>query len=89
LENAGISTPSSKSSSACEAVLRRELDAQKESSVVFHEHLEELKRKTKAIEKALERTASLHDKLKKKEEERHLMLQKLWHVTTSGISSQP
>ena len=70
-------------------VLRRELDAQEESSAVLHEHLEELKRKTEAIEKVLERTTSLYDKLKKQEEERHLMLQKLWHVTTFGISSQP
>ena len=61
----------------------------KQSSVAFHEHLEELKKKTEATNDVLQRTASLFDELKKQEQESHLMLQKFWHVITSGISCQP
>ena len=89
LKNAGLSTPSSMSSPAREAALRRQLNAQTQSSAVLHDHLEELKKKIEAAEEVLERTASLFDELKKQEEESHLILQKLWHLTTSGISSQP
>ena len=77
LKNAGLSTPSSKSSLAREAVLRRELNAQKQSSAVLHEHLEQIKKKTEAEEEVLERTASPFDELQKHEQESHLMLQKL------------
>ncbi|KAG2562292.1 hypothetical protein PVAP13_8KG206701 [Panicum virgatum] len=66
LKNAGLSTPSSKSSLAYEVTLP-----------ILHEHLEELKKKTEATEDMLQRTASLFDELKKQEEESHLMLQKL------------
>ena len=38
LKNAGLSAPSSKSSPACEASLHRELNAQKQSSAVLHDH---------------------------------------------------
>ena len=76
-------------STAREAVLRRQLNAQKQSSVVLHDHLEELKKKIEAVEEVLERTASLFDELQKQEQESHLMLQKFWHVITSGISCQP
>ena len=89
MKNAGLSTPSSKSSPAREAALCRELNAQKQSSAVLHDHLEELKKKTATVEEVLERTASLFDELKKEEQESHLMLQKFWHVITSGISCQP
>jgi len=85
LKNAGLSTPSSKSSLAREAVLRRELNAQKQSSAVLHDHLEELKKKTTVIEEILERTAGLFDELQKQEQESHLMLQKFGHVITFGI----
>ena len=88
LKNAGLSTPS-KSSLAREAALCRELNAQKQSSAVLHEHLEQIKKKTEAAEEVLERTASLFDELKKQEHESHLMLQKFWHGITSGISSEP
>ena len=74
LKNAGLSTPSSKSSLAREAALRRQLNAQKQSSVVLHDHLEELKKKIEAAEEVLERTASLFDELQKQEQESHLML---------------
>ena len=67
----------------------KELNTQKQSSAVLHEHLEEIKKKTKAVEEVLERTASLFDELKKQEQDSHLMLQKFWHVITSGISYQP
>ena len=63
LKNAGLSTPSSKSSPAREAVLRRQLNAQKQSSPILHDHLEELKKKTATAEEVLERTASLFDEL--------------------------
>ena len=63
LKNAGLSTPSSKSSPAREAALRRQLNAQKQSSPVLHDHLEELKKKTATAEEVLERTASLFDEL--------------------------
>jgi len=63
LKNAGLSTPSSKSSPAREAVLRRQLNAQKQSSPILHDHLEELKKKTATTEEVLERTASLFDEL--------------------------
>ena len=89
LKNAGLSTPSSKSSPAREAALCRELNAQKQSSAVLHDHLEELKKKTVAAEEVLERTASLIDELQKQEQESHLMLQKFGHVITSGIACQP
>ena len=85
LKNAGLSTPSSKSSLAREAVLRRELNAQKQSSAVLHDHLEELKKKTTVVEEILERTAGLFDELQKQEQESHLMLQKFGHVITFGI----
>ncbi|KAG2570634.1 hypothetical protein PVAP13_7KG089000 [Panicum virgatum] len=88
LKNAGLSTPSSKSSLAREAVQHRELNAQKQSSAVLHDHLEELKKKTVVAEEVLERTASLFDELKKQEQDSHLMLQKFRHVITSGISCQ-
>ena len=65
LKNEGLCTPSSKSSPAREAVLHRELNAQKQSSAVLHEHLEQIKKKTEAAEEVLERTASLYDELKK------------------------
>ena len=61
LKNAGLSTPS-KSSLAREAAL---CNAQKQSSPVLHEHLEQIKKKTEAAEEVLERTASLYDELKK------------------------
>ena len=77
LKNAGISTPSLKSSLAYEVILRWELDSQKQSSAILHEHLEELKKKTEATEDVLQRTASLSNELKKQEEESHLLLQKL------------
>ena len=67
LKNAGLSTPSSKSSPAREAALRRELNAQKQSSAVLHDHLEELKKKTTVVEEILERTAGLFDELQKQE----------------------
>ena len=38
LKNAGLSTPSSKSSPAREVALHRELNAQKQSSAVLHDH---------------------------------------------------
>ena len=76
-------------STAREAVLRRQLNAQKQSSVVLHDHLEELKKKTTAAEEVLERTASLFDELQKQEHESHLMLQKFGHIVTSGIACQP
>ena len=88
LKNAGLSTPSSKSSPAREAALRRQLNAQKQSSAVLHEHLEQIK-KTEAAEEVLERTASLFDELQKQEQESHLMLQKFGHVITTGIACQP
>ena len=88
LKNAGLSTPSSKSSTARKAALRRQLNAQTQSSAVLHDHLEELKKKIEAVEEVLERTASLFDELKKQEHESHLMLQKFWHGITSGISSE-
>ncbi|KAG2628736.1 hypothetical protein PVAP13_3KG379600 [Panicum virgatum] len=89
LKNEGLCTPSLKSSPAREAVLRRELNAQKQSSTVLHDHLEELKKKTAAAEEVLERTASLFDELQKQEQESHLMLQNFGHVITSGIACQP
>ena len=89
LKNAGLSTPSSKSSTTREAVLRRQLNAQKQSSAILPYHLEELKKKTAAAEEVLERTASLFDELKKQEQDSHLMLQKFRHVITSGIACQP
>jgi len=89
LKSAGLSTLSSKSSPAREAVLHRELNAQKQSSTVLHDHLEELKKKTAAAEEVLERTASLFDELQKQEQESHLMLQKFGHVIISGIACQP
>ena len=89
LKNAGLSTPSSMSSPAREAALRRQLNAQKQSSVVLHDHLEELKKKIEAAEEVLERTASLFDELQKQEQESHLMLQKFGHVITTGIACQP
>ena len=61
-------------STAREAALRRQLNAQKQSSAVLHDHLEELKKKTAAAEEVLERTASLFDELQKQEQESHLML---------------
>ena len=61
LKNAGLSTPSSKSSLAHEAALCWELNAQKQSSVVLHDQLEELKKKTAAAEEVLDRTTSLFD----------------------------
>ena len=76
-------------STAREAVLRRQLNAQKQSSVVLHDHLEELKKKIEAAEEVLERTASLFDELQKQEQESHLMLQKFGHIVTSGIACQP
>ena len=88
LKNAGLSTPSSKSSPAREVALHRELNAQKQSSTVLHDHLEELKKKTTA-EEVLERTALLFDELQKQEQESHIMLQKFGHVITSGIACQP
>ena len=88
LKNAGLSTPSSKSSPAREAALRRELNAQKQSSTVLHDHLEELKKKTIA-EEVLERTARLFDELQKQEQESHFMVQKFGYVITSGIACQP
>jgi len=89
LKNAGLSTPSSKSSPAREAALCREINAKKQSSAVLHDHLEELKKKTAAVEEVLERTASLFDELQKQEQESHLMLQKFGHIVTSGIACQP
>ena len=89
LKNVGLFTPSSKSSPSREAALRRELNAQKQSSAAVHDHLEELKKKTATAEEVLERTASLFDELKKQEQESHLMLQKFRHVITSGIACQP
>ncbi|KAG2628359.1 hypothetical protein PVAP13_3KG382454 [Panicum virgatum] len=74
---------------AREAALRRQLNAQKQSSVVLHDHLEELKKKIEAAEEVLERTASLFDELQKQEQESHLMLQKFGHIVTSGIACQP
>ena len=88
LKNEGLCTPSSKSSPAREALLRRELNDQKQSSTVLHDHLEELKKKTTA-EEVLERTALLFDELQKQEQESHIMLQKFGHVITSGIACQP
>ncbi|KAG2658180.1 hypothetical protein PVAP13_1KG263400 [Panicum virgatum] len=85
LKNVGLSTPSSKSSPAHEAALHRELNAQKQSSAVLHDHLEELRKKTAATEEVLERTANLFDELKKQEQESHLMLQKFWHVLSALI----
>jgi hypothetical protein len=66
-KNASLSTPFSKSSPSREAVLCRELNlnAQKQSSAVLPDHLEELKKKTAAAEEVLERTASLFDELQK------------------------
>ena len=61
--------------------LRRELNAQKRSSAVLHDHLEELKKKTAAAEEVLERTASLFDELQKQES--HLMLQKFGEIPTA------
>ena len=87
LKHGGLSTPS-KSSSAREAVVCRELNAQKQSSVVLHEHLEQIKKKTEAAEEVFERTASLFNELKKQEHESHLMVQKFCHVNTFGISSE-
>jgi len=40
LKNAGLSTPFSMSSPAREAALCRQLNAQKQSSAVLHDHLE-------------------------------------------------
>ena len=89
LKNAGLSTPSSNSSPSREAALRQELNAQKQSSAVLHDHLEELRKKTAAAEEVLERTASLFDELQKQEQESHLMLQNFGHVITSSIACQP
>jgi len=89
LKNVGLSTPSLKSSPAREAVLRRQLNAQKQTSAVLHDQLEELKKKTAAAEEVLERTTSLFDELQKQEQESHLMLQKFGHIITSGIACQP
>ena len=74
LKNVGLSTPSSKSSPAHEAALHWELNAQKQSSAVLHDHQEELRKKTAATEEVLERTARLFDELQKQEQESHLML---------------
>jgi len=89
LKNAGLSTPSSMSSPAREAALRRQLNAQKQSSAVLHDHMEKLKKKTAAAEEVLERTASLFDELQKQEQESHLILKKFGNVITSGIACQP
>ena len=89
LKNEGLCTPSSKSSPAREAALRRQLNAQKQSSPILHDHLEELKKKTATTEEVLERTASLFNELQKQEQESHFMLQKFRHVITSGIACQP
>ena len=89
LKNAGLSTPSSKSSPAHEAALHRELNAQKQSSSILHDHLEKLKKKTAAAEEVLERTVRLFDELQKQEQESHFMVQKFGHVITSGIACQP
>ena len=66
LKNASLSTPS-KSSLAREVALCRELNAQKQSSAVLHDHLEELKKETTVVEEILERTAGLFDELQKQE----------------------
>ena len=64
LKNVGISTPSLKSpSSSDEEALRWELDAEKQGSAILHEYLEEWKKKTKATEEALDRTARQYDKV--------------------------
>ena len=85
LKNAGLSTPSSKSSLAREAALRRELNAQKRSSAVLHDHLEELKKKATVVEEVLERTASLFDELQKQEQESNLMLHHHWYSLSTLI----
>ncbi|KAG2621691.1 hypothetical protein PVAP13_3NG313832 [Panicum virgatum] len=76
LKNASIPTPSSKSLSAREEALRRELDAEKQ----------ELKKKTKATEEVLERTARHYDELKRQHEERHRIVKKILHVNTTGVT---
>ena len=45
------------------SALRRELDAEKQGSAILHEYLEEWKKKTKATEEALDRTARQYDKV--------------------------
>ena len=67
LKNVGLSTPSSMSSPAREVALHRQLNAQKQSSAVLHDHLEELKKKTTVVEEILERTTGLFDELQKQE----------------------
>jgi len=88
LKNADMCTPSSKSLSAGEEALRREHDAEKYGLAVLHEQLEELKKKTKAKEEALERIARLYEELKKEQEESNLILMKILNMNTPGISPQ-
>ncbi|TKW04270.1 hypothetical protein SEVIR_7G097901v4 [Setaria viridis] len=87
LKNAGIPTSSSKSQSAGEEVLRQELASEKQGLAILHQQVEELKKKTKATEKALARTQRHYEELKKQQDESNAILMKILNLNTPGTYS--
>jgi hypothetical protein len=65
LKNAGIATPSSRSSSTGEETLREEFAVERQGSGVLHQELEQLKKKSEENDEALARTQRQYEELKK------------------------
>ncbi|RCV37960.1 hypothetical protein SETIT_8G104400v2 [Setaria italica] len=89
LKNDGIPTNSSKSQSASEEAFCQELASEKQGSVILHQQVEELKKKTEATEEALARTQRQYEKLKKQQNQSNVILMRILNLNTPCASSQP
>ena len=88
-KNAGLSTRSLKPPSAAEQALLEELAAQKQKEAAITEEFAGVKKRSEAVEEALLKTQQLYEDMKRRQEENHLILQKILQTSIAGISSQP
>ena len=88
-KNAGLSTRSLKPLSVVEQALLEDLAAQKQKEAAITEEFAEVRKRSEAAESALVKIQQLYEDMKRRQEENHLILQKILQTSIAGISSQP
>ena len=90
-KNAGLSTRSLKPPSAVEQGLLEELAAQKQKEAAITVEFAEVRKRSEAAEVALLKTQQLYEDMKKRQEENHLVLQKIFRraLLASLLSPDP
>ena len=90
-KNAGLSTRSLKPPSAAEQALLEEHAVQKQKEATITEEFAEVRKRSEAAEESLVKTQQLYEDMKKRQEENHLVLQKIFRraLLASLLSPDP